>query len=223
MWVRLVPRMSAMRSLEIFVKETTLLPLLLEAATNTFGRRLASCLGSTEGHVWLGKWDRALRLVGQAYGPLAPMMTDSGEDVWSVWKNRVIPAGGDIVHGWVEAPSTEETTLVLLWAKQLMDQLRLRLIAAGKHPLHDLFVAALEPSYLKQPSSLGFRASQLFTQIKWGVGVFRHPLVNPVGRSRRIQEWTLAPSGVPGDEWHLGQRPNGTLRMISRRMPFRPV
>ena len=46
------------------------------------------------------------------------------------------------------------------------------------------------------------------------MGVFRHPLVNPVGRSRRIQEWTLAPSGVPGDEWHLGQRPNGTLRII---------
>ncbi len=73
-------------------------------------------------HVWAqlrdtfrsGKWDRALRLVGQAYGPLAPMMTDSGEDVWSVWKNRVIPRRGDIVHGWVEAPSTEETALVLL-------------------------------------------------------------------------------------------------------------
>ena len=61
-------------------------------------------------------------------------------------ENRVIPRRGDIVHGWVEAPSTEETALVLLWAKQLMDQLRLRLIAAGKHPLHDLFVAALEPS-----------------------------------------------------------------------------
>ena len=64
-----------------------------------------------------GKRDRAPRLAGHAYGPLAPMMTDSGEDVWSVWKNRVIPRRGDIVHGWVEAPSTEETALVLLLGK----------------------------------------------------------------------------------------------------------
>ena len=137
----------AVRSLEIFVKETMLLPLLLERSNE-------NALDDAWPHVWAqlrdtfrsGKWDRALRLVGQAYGPLAPMMTDSGEDVWSVWKNRVIPRRGDIAHGWVEAPSFEETALVLLWAKQLMDQLRLRLIAGGKHPLHDLFVAALEPA-----------------------------------------------------------------------------
>ena len=50
---------------------------------------------------------------------------------------------GDIVHG-VDEASTQEAELVVQWADQMLTQLKLRLIVAKKHPLHDVFISILE-------------------------------------------------------------------------------
>lgn len=90
-----------------------------------------------------GRWNLALRLIDDAYGPLDVMNTDDGKDVWADWKSKVIPRRGDMVHGLLEA-GTDEAALIISWAAQMMDQLTLRLIAAKRHPSHDLFVEALK-------------------------------------------------------------------------------
>ena len=94
-----------------------------------------------------GRWDAALRKVEDAYGALDPLaLTEQGEDVWIVWKSRVVPRRGDTVHGRPTEesdPSHNEAELVVEWAEQMMTQLTLRLVRST-HPLHDLFVGALE-------------------------------------------------------------------------------
>ncbi len=140
----------AVRSIEIFVKEVMLLPLFLieiEGTPDEFDRvwdeawqRIRDSFGS-------GRWDGALRKVDEAFGPLAPMRTDDGKDVWSEWKSRVVPRRGDTVHGRPTEngdPSPAEAAHVVHWADQMMDQLTLRLVATGTHPLHDLFVAVFD-------------------------------------------------------------------------------
>jgi hypothetical protein len=140
----------AVRSVEIFVKEVMLLPLFLieiEGKPDEFDRvwgearqRISDTFGS-------GRWDSALRKVDKAFGPLAPMRTDDGKEVWSEWKSKVVPRRGNTVHGRPTGdgdPSAAEAALVVQWADQMMDQLTLRLIATGTHPLHDLFVAAFD-------------------------------------------------------------------------------
>ena len=54
-----------------------------------------------------GKWNRALRLIEKSYGPLDPMLTETGEEVWAVWKRVVVRYRGDIVHGIID-PSANE-------------------------------------------------------------------------------------------------------------------
>jgi hypothetical protein len=140
----------AVRSIEIFVKEVMLLPLFLieiDGNPDEFDRvwveawkRITNSFGS-------GRWDGALRKVEKAFGPLAPMRTDDDKDVWSEWRSKVVPRRANTVHGRpteIGDPSFAEAAQVVLWADQMMDQLTLRLIATGTHPLHDLFVAAFD-------------------------------------------------------------------------------
>lgn len=139
----------AVRSVEVYVKEVMLLPIFLEQHDGDW-RRAQRKIRDTFGS---GHWRRAVRAVDEAYGPLDPMLTEDGKDVWDVWSTTVVAFRGDIVHGTAEA-SAEEAAVVLQWAGQMMDQLPLRLIVARKHPLHDFFVAALERarSSLEEPS-----------------------------------------------------------------------
>jgi hypothetical protein len=144
----------AVRSIEIFVKEVMLLPLFLEeepegewdVVWQNAWKRVSDTFGS-------GKWDRALRRVDVAYGPLDRMHTDDGRDVWAVWKSTVVPRRGNTVHGkpTEEGEITpEEAVAVVGWALQMMRQLSLRLVAARKHPFHDLIVGALNAAQDQQ-------------------------------------------------------------------------
>lgn len=65
------------------------------------------------------------------------MLTEDNKNVWSVWREVILPTRGDIVHGQREA-SADEAERVLAWAEQLRLQLTLRLVVAPKHPLHQL-------------------------------------------------------------------------------------
>jgi hypothetical protein len=129
----------AVRSIEIFVKELMLLPLFLEQTDgdwNTAWIRVRDTFGA-------GKWNRTVRVIEESYGPLDPMLTETGEEVWSLWKSVIVRYRGDIVHGMADPPA-DEAEQVVAWADQLITQLTLRLIVAGKHPLHDLFVNAID-------------------------------------------------------------------------------
>ena len=140
----------AVRSVEIFVKEVMLLPLFLieiEGKPDEFDRVWGEAWQRIRDSFGSGRWDGALRKVDEAFGPLAPMRTDDGKDVWSEWKSRVVPRRGDTVHGRPTEngdPSPDEAAQVVQWADQMMDQLTLRLVVTGTHPLHDLFVAAFD-------------------------------------------------------------------------------
>lgn len=140
----------AVRSVEVYVKEVMLLPIFLEQHDGDW-RRAQRKIRDTFGS---GHWRRAVRAVDEAYGPLDPMLTEDGKDVWDVWSTTVVAFRGDIVRGTAEA-SAEAAVVVLQWAEQMMDQLPLRLIVASKHPLHDFVVAALERarSSLEEPPS----------------------------------------------------------------------
>jgi hypothetical protein len=129
----------AVRSVEIFMKEVMLLPLFLEQHDGDWRRawrRTRKTFGS-------GNWRQAISEVDAAYGPLDPLLTEDGADVWDVWSTVVVGRRGDIVHG-VAGASGDEAAAVLQWAEQMLIQLPLRLIVARKHPLHDFFMATLE-------------------------------------------------------------------------------
>jgi hypothetical protein len=129
----------AVRSVEIYVKEVMLLPLFLAKSDGDWDgswRRVRETFRS-------GKWNRALRTIDESYGPLATMTTDDDRDVWDVWKSVVTNYRGEIVHGFRD-PTIPEAEIVVAWANQMIGQLSMRLIAAGKHPLADLFKGALQ-------------------------------------------------------------------------------
>ena len=129
----------AVRSVEIYVKEVMLLPLYLEELEGDWTRarkKVRKTFGSSN-------WGKAIALVDSSFGPLDPMRTEEGQDVWEVWQSIVIRRRGEIVHG-RDDPSVEDAATVVLWAGRMMEQLPLRLIVAQKHPLHDFFVAIIE-------------------------------------------------------------------------------
>jgi hypothetical protein len=79
----------AVRSIEIFVKEVMLLPLFLEEIPDgewdevwaDAWKRIDDTFGSGG-----GRWNLAIRMIDEAYGPLDPMYSEDGGDVWQVWK-----------------------------------------------------------------------------------------------------------------------------------------
>jgi len=103
----------------IVVKEVMLLPLFLIEIEGTPGepdrvwdeawQQIRKSFGS-------GRWNGALRKVEEAFGPLVPMRTDDGKDVWREWKSRVVPRRGVTVHGRLTEigdPSSAETAHVV--------------------------------------------------------------------------------------------------------------
>jgi hypothetical protein len=139
----------SVRSLEIFVKNVMLLPVFLEEIEgehDEFDRVWVEAWKRIEDLFGNGRWDVALRKVQETYGPLDPMLTEDGKDVWSVWKSRIVPRRGNTVHGRVTEegdPSVPEAEVAVQWSEQMVDQLTLRLVVTT-HPLHDLFFAAIE-------------------------------------------------------------------------------
>lgn len=139
----------AFRSVEIFVKEVMLLPLFLEeipGEDDDFDEVWAEARRRIEDTFGSGRWDNALRKVDEAYGPLDPMSTEDGRDVWQVWKSEALPRRGDIVHGKPLAVevTADEASQLLLWSSQLRGQLSMRLVVARKHPVSDLVIALFE-------------------------------------------------------------------------------
>jgi len=137
----------AFRSLEIFVKEVMLLPLFLEEIPEgDFDEVWAEARRRIEDTFKSGRWDNALKRVNEVYGPLDPMVTDDGRDVWQVWKSVALPRRGDIVHGRPLAVevTADEAAELLQWSSQMRGQLSMRLVVARKHPVSDLVIAAFE-------------------------------------------------------------------------------
>lgn len=130
----------AVRSIEVFVKEVMLLPIYFGQSGGDFNsswKKTQKVFGSSN-------WGPAMKLVDDTFGPLDPMVTDDGKEVWAEWKSKVLRRRGEFVHGVAEADS-DEAKLIITWAEMMRTQLTLRLIAAKKHPLHDLFMALLIP------------------------------------------------------------------------------
>jgi hypothetical protein len=128
----------AVRSMEILMKEFMLLPMFLEELSGDLMRaskKARKLFGSSS-------WRRAMQVIQQKYGPLEPMLTEQNEDVWDLWESKVVRRRGEIVHG-SECPM-EEASLIAQWAEQMAVQLKLRLIVARKHPMHDVFMSIME-------------------------------------------------------------------------------
>jgi hypothetical protein len=138
---------SAFRSVEIYVKEVMLLPLFLEEIPEGEWDDVCAEAWRRIGEVFKnGRWTPTLAKVDEVYGPLELMRAEDGRDVWQVWKSEVARRRGDIVHGrpLAEQVTREEAATVLLWANQMRGQLVMRLVVAGKHPIHDLVVETFE-------------------------------------------------------------------------------
>jgi len=153
----------AVRSVEIFVKEVMLRPAFIEEIEGTpdeFDKVWKLADRKVRSLFKGGKWDQALNKVESSFGPLDPLPpTTDGEDVWKVWKSKVVSQRGDVVHGAAADPSVDQAALVVEWADQMRTQLTLRLIASTTHPLHDLFVAFFDMAKQAQGGEQGATGS----------------------------------------------------------------
>lgn len=126
----------SVRAVEIFLKEFVLAAVYMrdnEEMTWERAVRKASALFEKL------KWKNAFKKMNEEFGPLDPMLTRDGRDVLSVWDKEIVVARHNIVHGREEA-APEFAVLVFQWAEQILVQLKLRFITAGKHPLSDTFM-----------------------------------------------------------------------------------
>ena len=129
----------AVRSVEVYLKEVILLPLFLETHYGDW-RKARRSVRRLFGP---GNWSRAIQKIEREYGPLDPMLTEDNENVWAVWKQVVVGMRGETVHGLVD-PERSETEMVIKWAGMMTEQLSMRLIAARRHPLSDIFLQAID-------------------------------------------------------------------------------
>lgn len=132
----------AVRSVEIFLKEFVL-----------------SARYTAEGVSWdrafrkAGKlfdklsWRNAFDEINEVFGPLDPMAGESGRDALDTWSAEVVPMRHNIVHGKAEA-TDHEADWAVAFAEQLILQLKLRLLVAGKHPFSEIFRHAYEAARL---------------------------------------------------------------------------
>lgn len=132
----------AVRGVEIYFREFLLAPLLLDEHGNDWLAALRAAgkiLGS-------GNWTKAYKRLESITGPLDDMVTDFGGNAWSHWKKRGVGLRGSVVHGdWLSEPdgaSDEDARWAIAYARQLMEQLTLRVIVTGKHPAADLLLDA---------------------------------------------------------------------------------
>lgn len=132
----------AVRGVEIYFREFLLAPLLLD----DHGDDWIAALRGARKILGNGNWARAYKRLESLIGPLDAMVTDFGGDAWSHWKNRGVGLRGAVVHGnWLREPdgaSDEAARWAIAYARQLMEQLTLRVIVTGNHPAADLLVDA---------------------------------------------------------------------------------
>jgi len=129
----------AVRSVEVYLKEVVLLPLFLETNDGDWVKARKSIrrlFGS-------GNWSGAIKKIEQEYGPFKPMLTEDNENVWDAWKQTIVGRRGNAVHGLID-PERSETEMVIMWAGMMTEQLSMRLAAAGKHPLSDMVLQAID-------------------------------------------------------------------------------
>ena len=129
----------AVRSVEVYLKEVVLLPLFLETNDGDWVRARKSIRKLFRS----GKWNEASKEINQAYGPLDSMLTENNDNVWDIWKQTIVGRRGDTVHGLVDTERSE-TEIVVKWAEMMTEQLSMRLVAAGKHPLSDMFLQLID-------------------------------------------------------------------------------
>lgn len=142
------------RSVEIFVKEFLLAPSYLATVDGNWlkavkkARRL---FGSSE-------WAKAFRRIEEVYGPITPMLMEDGSDAYRYWHGPIVRFRGELVHGASEADE-DDARPVLAYAEQLLLQLKLRMIVARSHPLHDEFMSAYRVAFEDYHGTMSIDAS----------------------------------------------------------------
>lgn len=130
----------AVRSVEIFLKEFVLAAMFVAddpaAGWNRATRKASKLFESLS-------WKEAFKRIDEAFGPLDKMLSEGGRDAIAIWNKEVVVARHNIVHGRSEA-SAEEAIWAYQFAEQLITQLKLRLIVAGRHPFSDVFLKIYE-------------------------------------------------------------------------------
>ena len=129
----------AVRSVEVYLKEVVLLPLFLETNDGDWVRARKSIRKLFSS----GNWSRAIKKIEEEYGPFDPMLTEDNKNVWDIWKQTIVGRRGDTVHGLVDTQRSE-TEIVVKWAEMMTEQLSMRLIAAGRHPLSDMILQVID-------------------------------------------------------------------------------
>ena len=129
----------SVRGVEIFLKEFVLVGAFLEEGSQSdWDRAVRKASKMFEAL----SWKRALKEIDERFGPLDPMETEDGRDALAVWEKEIVPDRHNIVHGRTDA-SEERATWVILYAKQLVTQLKLRLVTAEKHIFSEVFLGAI--------------------------------------------------------------------------------
>jgi hypothetical protein len=117
------------------MKEVMLTPLFLDEADGDWikaMRKAAKLFGPSQ-------WHRAMDRVQREVGPLDPLVMTDGGDAYEHWAGAIVRLRGDIVHGRADADqSTAE--VVVGYARQLVQQLNMRLIVGRRHPMYDQFM-----------------------------------------------------------------------------------
>lgn len=130
----------SVRATEILVRDALVAPRFVgEGQTIPLAIRSASRILGTS------NWERAFARIEEWYGPFDDALTEDAEDAWRVWSARIVKRRGDLVHGRLVPPATEdESDRVLRFADRMATWFPQRLLVAGKHPLNHAFREAIE-------------------------------------------------------------------------------
>jgi hypothetical protein len=139
----------AVRAVEMFVREFLMAPAYFDGGGYAEWMRAMKKARKAFGR---NNWRKARAVVEKEWGPIAPLLTESGDDVWQDWVDSAVLARHDVVHGNGEV-TTEEVRAALEYAEALIPALRRQMLDTDKHPAGDLFLTQLKAALKASPSA----------------------------------------------------------------------
>jgi hypothetical protein len=131
----------AVRSVEIFMKEFLVAPIYFDGSGSKGWFKALKQAGKAFGS---SNWKKAMAIVKKEYGPLDPMLTEDGTDAYQEWENSIVRMRGAVVHGDLVDVPISLARHAIEYGEQLIQQLKLRMIAGAKHPLSGVFLGAVK-------------------------------------------------------------------------------
>lgn len=129
----------AVRGAEVYFRDFLLVPVLMHSGLTESAATKRASEAARKG------WNAVFSELTKVVGDVDPMLMYDDSDAWAYWKKDINGLRDAIVHGREGAGARRRhADEVIAFTRQLMTQLSLRMIVSGRHPLADVFRAAIE-------------------------------------------------------------------------------